>query len=201
MGVIIDENLNWKNQIQSVCLEFSKICGILYKVRHKLTIDALRSVYYSLCYPIIIYCLSIWGCTWPTYVKEIITTQKKLIRTITYKGKHDSTYLLFNDLKLLRFDFLLKYFCLLRVYNDVINNSQNSKMFRVLQHSLGTRGNNVNLLCPQPRTTLYKYSIHCFAPKCWNALPDDLKLIANLNLSKIKLKQYLFNLQNQVAIE
>ena len=74
-------------------------------------------------------------------------------------------------------------------------------MFRVIRYSQDTRGNNVNLLCPQPRTTLYKFSIHCFGPKCWNALPDDIKIIANLNLFKIKLKQHLFNLQSQAVIE
>ena len=63
-------------------------------------------------------------------------------------------------------------------------------MFRFIYHSQGTRGINIKL-CPQPRTTLYKFSIHCFGPKCWNALPDDMKTVANLNLFK-KQTQTIF---------
>ena len=48
-------------------------------------------------------------------------------------------------------------------------------MFRFVHHSQGNKGNDNNLLCPQPRTILYTFSIHCFGPKCWNALPDDMK--------------------------
>lgn len=197
LGIIIDENLNWKNHIQSLCLKLSKICGVMYKIRYNLTVDALKNLYYSLCYPHFIYCLSIWGCTWPSVAKEIIVMQKKILRTITYKGKHDSTQLLFNELKLLKFDYLLQYFCLLAVYNDLNESKSNRQLFKHVNHSQGTRGNNVNLMCPQHRTTLYKFSIHCFGPKCWNALPDNLKTITNLNLFKSKLKNHFYKLQNQ----
>ena len=71
LSVTIDENLNWKRHMQSVCLNLSNTCGILYRIRYNLTTEALRSLYYSLCYPYLIYCLSIWECTWPTVVREI----------------------------------------------------------------------------------------------------------------------------------
>ena len=81
LGVIIDENLNWKRHIQSVCLNLSKTCRILYRIRYNLTTEALHSLYYSLCYPYLNYCLSIWECTWPTVVKEVYVAQKKILRT------------------------------------------------------------------------------------------------------------------------
>ncbi len=196
LGVLIDENLNWKNHIQSLCLKLSKICGVLYKIRRNLTIDALKNLYYSLCYPHFIYCLSLWGCTWPSVVKEIIVMQKKILRTITFKRKHDSTQFLFTELKLLKFDYLLQYFCLLSVYNDLNEIRSTRKLFRYIHHSQGTRGNNINLICPQHRTILYKFSIHCFGPTCWNALPDDLKIITNFNIFKSKLKKHFHKLQS-----
>ena len=187
--VLIDENLNWKNHIQSLCLKLSKTCGLLYKIRYNLTIDALKNLYYSLCYPYLIYCMSIWGCTWPSVTKEIIVIQKKIIRTITFKRNRDSTQLLFTELKLLKFDYLFQYFCLLAVYNDLNEVRDNRKLFKHVHHNQGTRRNNINLMCPQHRTTLYKFSLHCFGPKCWNALPDELKTITNLNLFKSKLRK------------
>ena len=74
-------------------------------------------------------------------------------------------------------------------------------MFTVIRHSLPSRGNNVNLLCLQPRTTLYTFFIHCFSLKSWNAFPDYMKTVTNSNLFKIKLKQYLHKLQSQAVIE
>ena len=50
LGVRIDENLNWRFHIDDVFLEISKICGIMYKIRHNLTTESLISIYYTLCY-------------------------------------------------------------------------------------------------------------------------------------------------------
>lgn len=63
LGVHIDENVNWYCHINEVCAKLSKICGILYRVRHQLTRESMLSIYYTLCYPHLINCLSIWGST------------------------------------------------------------------------------------------------------------------------------------------
>ncbi len=82
LGVIIDENLNWKKHIQSVCSNLSKSCGILLRIRYNVTSEALRSLYHSLCYLCLVYCLSIWDCTWPTVVNDVYVAQRKIVRTI-----------------------------------------------------------------------------------------------------------------------
>lgn len=197
LGVIIDENLNWKRHIQSVCLNLSKTCGILYRIRDNLTPEALRSLYYSLCYPYLIYCLSIWGCTWPTIVNKVYVAQKRILRTMTFKGKYDSTSLLFKDLSILKFDLLIKYFITLTIYRNVNDNDPNNVIFTVFHHNQGTRGNHHNLICPQPRTTLYKFSVHCVGPKVWNTLPDDVKKFCNFNIIKNRVKKYLFGILSQ----
>ena len=197
LGVYIDENLNWKQHIQSVCSNLSRTCGILYRIRHKLTPETLRSLYYSLCYPYLIYCLSIWGCTWPTLVKEVYIAQKKVIRTITFKGKYDSTDQLFKNLNVLKFDLLNQYFIMLTIYKNINDSNIENIIFTIFHHSQGTRGNHRNLRCPQARTTLYKFSVHCIGPKVWNTLPEDIKMCSKVNTFKIKLKQYLYNIQAQ----
>ena len=54
-------------------------------------------------------------------------------------------HFLFNDLKLLKFDFLCKFFCFLTVYNDLTDNDNNRKLFRFIHHSQDIRSNNFNL--------------------------------------------------------
>ena len=61
LGVLIDENLNWKFQINSVVTKLSKVCGILYRVRNSLTPEALVSIYihYTAKLFLSIFCLSV----------------------------------------------------------------------------------------------------------------------------------------------
>ncbi len=46
LGVIIDENFNWKKHIQSVRSNLSKTCGILFRIKYNVTSEALRSLYH-----------------------------------------------------------------------------------------------------------------------------------------------------------
>ena len=41
LGVIIDKNLTWNEQIQHVSQKISKACGYLSKLRHCVTTDTL----------------------------------------------------------------------------------------------------------------------------------------------------------------
>ena len=34
LGVLLDENLTWKNQVQKLNKSLSKICGLIFKIRH-----------------------------------------------------------------------------------------------------------------------------------------------------------------------
>ena len=73
-----------------------------------------------------------------------------------FKGLYDSTDVLFTELGLLKFNLIKKYFLLLNVFKDMNNKDDvNTNIFTVFQHGQGTRGNNINLVSPQPRTTLF----------------------------------------------
>ena len=53
LGVIIDENLTWREQIKTVETKVSKSIGVLYKTKDVLDIQALRTLYQSLVEPYI----------------------------------------------------------------------------------------------------------------------------------------------------
>ena len=61
LGVILDEHLSWKTHILSVSRKISKSIGIIYNSSFYLPKSSLRSLYYSLVYPYLIYCVSVWG--------------------------------------------------------------------------------------------------------------------------------------------
>lgn len=192
LGVRIDENLNWKLHIDDISLRVSKVCGILYKIRHTLTTDALISIYYTLCYPHLTYCVPIWASTWPSFIKKLEVAQRKVIRCISFLGKFDSVSSQFSSMKLLNFHSIHTYFSLLLIYKMLKFRTNN--IFQFVNSSHVTRSNNVNLICPQFRTTLFKNCILYLGPKIFNALPLNLKKIVTVDnfLSyKKQIKEYL----------
>ena len=198
LGVRIDENLNWRYHIEEVCLKLSKMCGILYKVRGNLTTEAMISIYYTLCYSRLIYCVAIWGSTWPSFLTRLIVMQNKILRCIFFMKKFDSTTAIFTENKLLQFESIHKYFSLLLIFKTVRNLGEN-KTFKFVETFCNTRRNNTDLDCPQFRTTLFKNSLICYGPQLFNSLPLDQKLLlktSSIFSFKKEIRKYLLELQN-----
>lgn len=195
LGVLIDENLNWKYHIDQTCTKISKVTGILYRLRHNLTTDAMMSIYYTLCYPFLTYCVSIWGSTWPSFLQKITVAQNKIFRCIFFLKKFDSVNTLVNEANILRFSFIHKFFTLLLIYKSQTQN----KIFKLVDNDIHTRSNNLNLICPVFRTTLFKHSVINSGPKLFNALPLEKKSLltsANKFIYKKEIKKYLLQQQN-----
>lgn len=197
LGVFVDENLNWKHHIDQVCIKVSKICGILYKVRYNLTLDALLSIYYTLYYPHLTYCVSVWGSTWPSLLNKFTPAQKKVIRCIYFLHKYDSVTAVLSSIRLLNFVSIHKYFSLILVYK-MINNYKDNEIFKFVDNIHQTRSTNVNLICPQFRTTLFKNSILCSAPNLYNAIPPNNKVLngTKVNVFQRAIRDYLLRFQH-----
>ena len=56
LGVMLDENLNWKSEISHVANKVSKSVGIIHKSSFYLSTKSLRTIYFSLVYPYFFYC-------------------------------------------------------------------------------------------------------------------------------------------------
>lgn len=193
LGVTIDENLNWNYHINNVYTKLSRVCGILYKVRYLLTPEALLSIYYTLCYPHLMYCVSVWGCTWPSFLKRLKVIQNNIFRCIFHLGKFDSTANVSNENKLLDVYNIHKCYVLCVIFRNIRNSPANS-YFKLVRGVHETRATNGNVVCPNFRTTLFKNSIFHFGPSLWNTLPIHIKLLVNsstFSIFKTDVKKYL----------
>ena len=85
MRVILDENLTWKYHIANVARKISKSIGIIYKSSFCLPDTSLRTLYYTLVYLYLVYCVSLWASTHPTNVKRIVILYKKSSRIFCKK--------------------------------------------------------------------------------------------------------------------
>lgn len=176
LGVSIDENLNWKHHIDNIYIKLSKTTGVLYRVRHNLLADeAMLSIYYTLFYPHLIYCVSVWGCTWHSFLDKLTIAQKKIFHCTQFLKKFDSTTHISEVNNILRFPFLHKYFTLLLIFKSLALNTY----FKLVNNVTYTRSNNINLVCPAFRTILFKNSIFSFAPQLFNSMPVDIKVLLN----------------------
>ena len=83
LGLYIDEELTWKYHINHVTMKVAKMTGIIAKARHFLPLKTLLTLY-TMIYPYLTHCNIVWASTYPTRLKPILRTQKKLIRIITF---------------------------------------------------------------------------------------------------------------------
>ena len=88
-------------------------------MRSKLTEVSIRLVYYALIYSHVIYCIPIWGNAYRCHLRPVLLAQKRAVRTITYSARYENTLPIFNRLKLLRIDYLYKYFSALLIHKFV----------------------------------------------------------------------------------
>ena len=101
LGVLLDENLNWKEHIKCTENKITKNLGLLYKARPFLKRNALLALYYSHIQTCINYANTAWGNTCRTNLKKINRRQKHTIRIIFHKNKFAHTREIFKKQNIL----------------------------------------------------------------------------------------------------
>jgi hypothetical protein len=92
--------------ISYVARKISKSVGIIYKASFFLFKSTLRKLYFSLVYPYLQYCKTVWDSTYPTNLNRIILLQKHIIRILDKQPFDAHTDPLFIKLKILKFDWI-----------------------------------------------------------------------------------------------
>ena len=162
----IDENLSWKPHILNVSRKISKSIEILYKA----SFFAFRplhmqvTLYYSLIYPYLIYCVSVWGSTYQSNFKRIFLLQKKLIRIISKASFDAHTGPLFKDLQILKFHNIYKYHTskLMFLFTNNLLPNYFKSMLTSQVHSYNTRTSKLfyTLSCRTNKITAVQGAIH-----------------------------------------
>ena len=101
LGVIIDENINWKPHIDYLAKKLRYVVLILSKIRGVANLKLRKIIYFALFQSRLQYCLSVFGGTYKTTLKPLQTLQKKAIRLITNSERFSHTAPLFSETKIL----------------------------------------------------------------------------------------------------
>jgi hypothetical protein len=198
LGIYIDQNLSWHQQISHVYNKIVKNTGIISKLRYCIDLNMLKQVYYSLIFPYINYGLMSWGNTYATKLKKLKSCQNKCIRKIFFIGNYEDASAYYNLLGILKIDNVFK--LKIAVFTFKIIN-MNEKVPTILsdiivaassRHSHYTRFvSNYNIIRPKVRTN---YGIQTFAftsSKIWESIETSLKESYSILQFKKKYSQIL----------
>ena len=192
LGVIIDNNLNFKEHIRKIQLKLSHVIYILRKLSY-LPIYILKLLYNSLFLPHIMYCLEIWGNNFNNNLQCISTLQKKAIRIVNkniFKIVNNifiltNTNNLFLSSNIFKFKDLIIYKNILFMHNVHLKKcpSRISLLFPTYNNIYKNTFHNFKL--PYIKSSRHHNSLSFKGPKSWNNL-----CLNNLLFTKIYIKNF-----------
>eukprot|EP00732_Lithocolla_globosa_P000859 Lithocolla_globosa_v1_NODE_337_length_4409_cov_50.992421.p1 type:complete len:855 gc:universal NODE_337_length_4409_cov_50.992421:3132-568(-) len=198
LGLMINENLKWKDHVQSIVKKICKYVGIFSKLRYYIPRKMLLNLYYAFIYSHFIYCLEIWGSsdTNITYLQPLLIIQKKLVRIMT-----DSAFLthatpLFKKLQIMNIFDLFKYRIAILAYK-YINSDTKIRLKKVSfvknQHNYNTKSSiHGKIFMVHYRTKTYgKQTISNKITNSWNSLPSTLTTLKSFNSFKYGLREFI----------
>lgn len=196
LGMQIDDKVNFSQHIKSVCKIVRSRAGLLKRLSYSIPKKVLRNLYSAIIYPYITRDIETWGDSSSTDLRRLRTLMDKCMKILSGTNNiNDNSY---KSLKLLKFDDVFSYFCLVRFYkyyrleySEYFEERANSL---VIQHTYRTRSA-TNQILNQPRMRLSKTSHSFFknAIQKWNSLPADLRNVPKLNTFKNNLKKRLLS--------
>ena len=163
------------------------------RIKSLLTTDAFKTLYYSLIFPYIQYCILAWGTAGKTVLNPLVVIQKRTVRMMSNVGRLDHTHLLFRNLDILKLNDVHKHEVIKFIHNEI----SNPVIFDFIQvgqiHGHNTRRRN-DLRPPRYKSRLSKRFITYHGCKIWNDTPQTIRNIVNKTTLKIRSKKYMLNL-------
>ena len=196
LGILIDNQLNFKQHIQLLESKIAKSVGILNKLQHIFPFSALV-IYFALVHPHLLYGLPIWGSIFPTYLQKLQRLQNKALDIISNCDPKTSTTPLFYQYKILKIQDLY-YLEIAKIMHQYSNKhlpicftsffTQTSSIY-----SQSTRSNIGNdLYLPHFLSSQCQRSIKFQGAKIWNFISPHIRN-QSFNTFKHNIKIQLLN--------
>ena len=194
LGIMVDDRLNWKIQINRLCKKLSSVCGILSKVRHYLDRKSLMLIYNSLFDSRMKYGILGWGTAPEQSLSKVRVLQNRAVRFITFSSFRSSAAPLYSSLKILPLD--KQVFLQQSTFMHCLHYKKlPSVLIGYCQppvHRYSTRyKTSRNYVLPNSITNRGQSSIKFSGPKAWAEVPNDHKEIAFRKPFSKKLKEYI----------
>ena len=223
LGVLLDEHLNWKYQINQVSLKISRGIGILAKLKPVLKDKLLRSIYFSLVYSYLTYGVHVWGSADDSVKNRISVLQNKAIRILSgvqyfqiygqTPGPLPSSEPLYKKLEILKFDDIFKLNIANFVYatldfesppifhdwfifeHEIHDHStrMSTELHQTHHFDAGVIQQTLNLHIKGFSNNYGKKTLKVLGPTIWNSIPDNIVKTSSANCFKITYKKFLID--------
>ena len=197
--MILHPLLSWKTHITELSKKLARSVGIFYKLRYLVPQHTARTLCYALMHPFILYGVTIWGLTYPTYLDPILKLQKQFLRIITFSYLMAHSDPLFIRFAILKVHDLHK----LQLGNFVFTWKQQSTLAQFKScftpatsvHDYNTRyASGGNLALPNINTTHYGIcSIKFYGAKLSNSVPGDCRDSSTSHYFRNRFSKYLLD--------
>ena len=82
LGVFIDKNLTWKPHIAAISTKIARGSWALTRLKRYVNQKTLLTVYYSMVFPYLQYCITTWGSCFRSNLTPLVSLQRRIIRVI-----------------------------------------------------------------------------------------------------------------------
>lgn len=184
LGVLIDRNLSWKDQIEKVATNIARHCYALRTIRNAVGLDAALTAYHAFFQSRMRYGIIFWARS--TEVERVFRLQKRSLRIIFGMKQDESCRGVFRDYRILTLYSLY-------IYESVMFVLNNFEEFKCMKndHPYHTRGKNY-LIQDRANYTYLQKNVTYSLLKIWNKLPEIFKGHP-FHVKKRKLKNFLLN--------
>ena len=195
LGVTIDKTLSFAHHINLVSNKISKTIGILFKLKHYVPVNVLKTIYTSLIQSYLSYGISVWVAANATNLYHLTILQKRAIRLVNNSNYLDHTNPIFHNLNILKLNDLYKVRCLKYMYNVIFLNKydfiQSSILSQQVEHNHQTRTTDLRL--PTVKKDKFKQSIIYKSTFYWNKFKYLIPWVRGIHTFVKETKNLLIN--------
>jgi hypothetical protein len=187
LGVTLDEKLSWEIHISDLHKKLRSSIRTFYFLRNFCDESLLRSLYFALIHSRLQYGIQCWGGTFKYLIDRLRVTQNFFLRIILRKNLRDSSFPLYNDLKILPIQHLFIY-KVLRIFYVRSGNRQNFNRYYSTRNTVQGI-----FILPKVKKIIFRRSLSYLGPKFFNQIPGDIKLVNSKKRFSNKVFQWLMN--------
>ena len=196
LGVQIDVNLKWKEQINNICRKVCTSLAVMRRVKPFVPRSSLITIYNTMVLPHFDYAITIWSsCSVINLNKlqKLQNTAMRIILSVPYRT-HINDMLRTLGFMNIRDRIIYLTGCMMYKVKNEIAPSYLNELFRPVStiHSVNTRGSvNGDLYVPKCNTNYGKSSFQYKGSVLWNVISKDIRQVNSLMQFKNKLKEDL----------
>ena len=195
LGVFIDSSLNWYDHIDFIYNKLLKFVAIFHKLQHFLPFYLMKSLYFTLVHPTLLYGIEVYANTYTSHLKRLMTLNNYLIRIILKANIRCPIKLLYSQMNTLPLTILHNFQILVFMHRFVHYSNQLPEIFtnyfdfNKCVHNYNTR--NADCLHLMSVTSVKgSRSIKFKGVQLWNSLPENIRNIKSTGQFKATLKKY-----------